>query len=174
MGRPKALLPWQSSTFLGTVCARLENLPWSARIVVTRPELAAPIRGLLPAGWEIALNSEPERGMLSSLQTAVARVPAGSPWLMVTLVDQPGISEETFRRMALVAGREPWASAAHGGRNGHPVVIRRDCFEALLQAAPAGNPRDILRTFSRGSYECDDPHVLIDFDTPEELNDART
>lgn len=164
MGSPKALLPWGETTFLGHLCRLLNQLDVH-RAVVTRPELAPHLQ----VDWPIWINPEPDRGMLSSLQTALARLPKNCPWLMVALVDQPAISLRTFQSMHAQASPQGWSSPVHQGRRGHPVVIGRECFAALLSAPPEGNPRDILAGFSRTLVEVEEAAVALDFDTPEEL-----
>lgn len=165
MGSPKALLPWAETTFLGHLCGQIDQLGVAHRSVVTRPELAA----RLQVSWPLCLNPDPDRGMLSSLQTALASLPADCPWLMVALVDQPAIRLQTFQRMLAQASSAGWSSPAYQGRRGHPVVIGSACFLALRAASPQGNPRDILGQFPRTLVEVDDPAICLDFDTPEEL-----
>ncbi len=170
MGSPKALLPWGEVTFVQHLCRLIDDLHPAVKAVVTRAELASQ----LVVGWPLWLNPDPERGMLSSLQTALAQVPEDCPWLMVTLVDQPAISPQTFLAMVAQAGASGWSSPVHQGRRGHPVIIGRDCFSALRSAAPDGNPRDVLGQFARRLVEVDDPGIALDFDTPEEWAAFRT
>jgi CTP:molybdopterin cytidylyltransferase MocA len=164
MGSPKALLPWGSGTFVQHLCRLLDELGFAARGVITRAELA----DRLQVDWPIWLNPDPDRGMLSSLQTALQNVAKDCPWLMVTLVDQPAISLETFRIMSAQASETGWSSPVYEGRRGHPVVIGHRCFAKLSAADPAQSPRDILSQFPRTLVEVSDPCIALDFDTPEE------
>ena len=164
MGSPKALLPWGDVTFVQHLCALIDGLRPATKAIVTRAELAPQ----LAVDWPLWLNPDPERGMLSSLQTALAQLPENCRWLMVTLVDQPAISPETFRTMVSQARDDGWSSPIYNGRRGHPVIIGRDCFPALRSASPDGNPRDVLSQFPRSLVEVDDPCIALDFDTPEE------
>lgn len=163
MGSPKALLPWESGTFVQHLVGLLEALPLSG-LVITRLELA----DQLQVSWPVHVNDDPERGMLSSLQVALAQVPEDCPWLMVVLVDQPAISPETFRIMASQASPRGWSSPVHEGRRGHPVVIGRECFPRLRAAHPDQTPRQVLSQFTRRLVEVADPCVSLDFDTPQE------
>ena len=164
MGYPKALLPWGTGTFVQHLCGLLGGLKLGGRAVVTRAELSEQLR----VDWPIWLNPDPERGMLSSLQTALHRVSDDCPWLMVALVDQPAISLETFETMASQAGEQGWSSPTYQGRRGHPVIIGRQCFEGLRTAAPGQNPRDVLARYPRTLVEVRDLWIALDFDTPEE------
>jgi len=164
MGSPKALLPWGEVTFVQHLCSTLDELNLTVRAVITRSELAE----CLGVNWPIWLNLDPDRGMLSSLQTAIARLPADCPWLMVVLVDQPAIEAHTFQIMAERAQSSGWSSPVYRGRRGHPVVIGRECFTALAAAAPNQSPRDVLASFPRQLVEVEDACVSLDFDTPGE------
>lgn len=170
MGTPKALLPWGSTTFVRHLCSVLAQLDLPARAVVTRPDLV----DRLNVEWPVWVNPEPERGMLSSLQTALHCLSDDCPWLMVCLVDQPSISLETFRTMAAQARETGWSSPLYQGRRGHPVIIGRECFTALKEAPSEQNPRDVLSHFPRTLVEVEDPGIAKDFDTPEELKAYQT
>jgi len=164
MGSPKALLPWAEGTFVQHLCSVLDGLNFRHRAVITRSELAS----RLGVDWPLWINSDPERGMLSSLQTAISRLESDCPWLLVALVDQPAIHPHTFQVMAQQAQSSGWSSPIHQGRSGHPVVIGRECFAQLAAAAPGQSPRQVLSAFPRRLVEVDDPCVALDFDTPEE------
>lgn len=170
MGSAKALLPWAGTTFLKHLCAQIDPLGLDHRYVVTRQELVAH----LESNWPLCLNPDPDRGMLSSIQTGLARLPADCPWLMVALVDQPAINFRTFQKMLAQASSAGWSSPVYQGRRGHPVIIGSECFPALRAASPEGNPREILSQFPRTLVEVDDPAICLDFDRPEELAAFRT
>jgi molybdenum cofactor cytidylyltransferase len=165
MGRPKALLPWENTTFLGHAAARMEALALHHRILVTSPELAS--QTLLP-GWNQVINPDPDRGMLSSLQLAIAHQP-DVDFALISLVDQPLIRVDTFRLMLDAAAATDWATPSYQGRAGHPVAIGSACFALLLSAPPQGSPRDLLRRIPRRFIVCDDPGILHDVDTPADL-----
>jgi molybdenum cofactor cytidylyltransferase len=172
MGQPKALLPWAGSTFLAQAAQRLQGLGLEAYGVVTRAELETACAQQLPLGWRVWVNPDPEPGMLSSLQVALRNLPVQAECVLVSLVDQPRISVATFELMAREVGSEDWCSPSFAGRAGHPVGIGRACFAALLAAPPQGSPRDVLKTFPRRLIVCDDPGILQDVDTPEDLSAA--
>lgn len=170
MGSPKALLPWGTGTFVQHLCSQLDSLDFAGRGIVTRPELA----DRLEVDWPVWINPQPDRGMVSSLQTALQFVHEDCPWLLVCLVDQPAISRETFQLMAAQASDSGWSSPVYQGRRGHPVVIGRSCFASLRVAGSDQNPRDVLAQFPRTLVEVSDPGVALDFDTPEEWKAFQT
>lgn len=168
MGRPKALLPWENTTFLGHAAARLEALALQQRMVVTNAELFSATQTLLPT-WTPVINPDPQRGMLSSLQAALAELAPSIDFALVSLVDQPRIRPETFRLMFEAAAPVDWAVPSYGKRAGHPLMIGSACFSLLLAACAERSPREVLSAVPRRFVVCDDPGILHDVDTPADL-----
>lgn len=169
MGRPKALLPWNGGTFLSEACRKAAQAGPELKLVVTRAELESAVRDIARPGHRVLVNPQPEHGMLSSLQVAVRALPPSVLHLMVALVDQPCIADATFQLMATRGDAHHWVTPRHGGRGGHPVLIGRELFARILAASPDQSPRDVLPAASRLFVDVDDPAILTDFDTPEEL-----
>lgn len=167
MGYPKALLPWGDYNFIQHLCRQLDPLPASSKAVITRTSL----QNYLAVSWPLWINHDPDKGMLSSLQTALKHLQPDCPWLMVCLVDQPAISSQTFQAMFSQASSTGWSSPVFRGHRGHPVIIGQQCFQALKSASAEDNPRHVLSQFPRKLIEVDDPFITQDFDTPEEWED---
>ena len=127
MGRPKQLLQFEGQTFLDSLIERFEGI--CAPIIVVLGYAADEVRAGIACGAqvEIVVNPAPERGMLSSLQCGLARVPHDA---LFTPVDLPGISRETIERLAAADG--PVVIPTFGGRKGHPVRVSHDVIAELL------------------------------------------
>jgi molybdenum cofactor cytidylyltransferase len=85
--------------------------------------------------------------MLSSLQTAVAQLPANRSAVLVTLADQPMITALDIDLLlhAYWQRDDGVVAPEYNGRRGNPVLIDRRHFVELL-ALPAGAaPRDLLQ-----------------------------
>jgi molybdenum cofactor cytidylyltransferase len=69
---------------------------------------------------------------------------------------------------------KPIAIARHQGRRGHPVLFAREMFVELAAAPEDQGARAVVAADpSRVSYvDVDDPGVLTDLDTPEDLERA--
>src|SRR5580700_4426144 len=91
MGTPKALLRFQNETFLDRLIRLFSAV--CDPIVVVVGEHADPIRSGIERGRDVlfAVNPDPERGMLSSLQCGLAMVPPGAEAAMFLPVDHPDI-----------------------------------------------------------------------------------
>ena len=103
--------------------------------------------------------------MLSSLQTGLAATQAAN--VLFTPVDLPGIEPSTVARVAALHP-ETVAWPRYQGRRGHPVACGPLALDALRQAGPADNARDILARWNEtGLYlDVDDPGILTDLDDP--------
>lgn len=161
MGRPKAFLPLQGSTFLDLILARLEQAGIEAG-VVTSPEL--PMDGA-------AVNPRPEEGQLSSLRIGLEAFARDRPWLMLVLVDHPTVSVDTYRRLAEAADAGyRLVAPSYQGRRGHPVVFSRECYQDLLEGPLEEGARWVVgrHRHLRHELEVDDPGILRDVDLPED------
>src|SRR5665213_924212 len=98
MGSPKALLEYRGETFIQRLVRVLS--PVCGRVVVVLGYHAATIRPGIPGSAVIAINPAPERGQLSSLQTALRAIPSESDGFLFTLVDSPAVESETVERLA--------------------------------------------------------------------------
>jgi molybdenum cofactor cytidylyltransferase len=71
---------------------------------------------------------------------------------------------------ALAAGALA-AAPAHGGRRGHPVLFAAALFPRLAALSGDSGARALLDDLGPGLalVESDDPGVLLDIDTPDDL-----
>ena len=85
----------------------------------------------------------------------------------------PFIQPETHRKIAdALAGGADLVAAAYRGERGHPVGIGACFLEQLLALEGDAGARHIVRA-NPGMLqlvECDDPGVLRDIDTRDDLN----
>jgi len=174
MGRDKALLAYAETTFLGSLVSVFEQC--CEPVVVVLGHHAEAIRPAAGAA-RVAVNEDYDRGMLSSLQTGLRALPEDAEAVAFTLVDHPGLRVETLRRLiaAFEESGAPLASPTYGGERGHPVIVSREVADELL-ALPAGaSPKPVLRgRYAEAVFvEVDDPAVVADIDTPEDLERAR-
>jgi molybdenum cofactor cytidylyltransferase len=161
MGHPKPLLQFEGQTFLDSLIQRFEGI--CAPIIVVLGYAADEVRSGIArsAQVEIVVNPAPERGMLSSLQCGLVRVPQDA---LFTPVDLPGISRETIETLASTDG--PVVIPAYQGRKGHPVRVSRDVIAELLALPLEAQARDAIRRHDAQLIAVDDPRILHDVDTP--------
>ena len=127
------------------------------------------IRARVSANFVV--NPDPDRGQLSSLQTALAVLPEGLEGFLFTPVDCPTVEEETVSK--LIRAFEQNADAIviprfGGTRRGHPVCVPRSLIPAFLALAPIEQTRvAIHQNADRVIYvDVEDPGILVDVDDP--------
>jgi molybdenum cofactor cytidylyltransferase len=171
MGTPKALLRFHEETFLDRLIRIFSETAQPVIVVVGRH--AAAIRSGIDRAPEVmwAINPDPERGMLSSLQIGLRAIPAHIPAAMFMPVDHPHLEASTVA--ALLARFEetgaPVAVPTYAGEHGHPVCIRRTVIDQLLDLSPDVIASDVIhRYIGQTTYvEVPDPAVVSDIDDPD-------
>jgi molybdenum cofactor cytidylyltransferase len=171
MGSPKALLRYQGETFLDRLIRVLSTV--CERVVVVLGQDASAIQAGLSAhgGVCFAVNPDPERGMLSSLQCGLRMLPEEVQAIFFTPVDHPNISPATVTSLAEAfhAHRAPVTAPVYRGRRGHPVCITRQLAGELLELPIDAQAADVIHRHAAARYliEVDDPGVIADIDDPD-------
>lgn len=184
MGRPKALLPWPSSreTFLARLVNAAREGGAGPVAVVTGAHHAEIAPAAEALGVTVLFNPAHAVGQLTSLQCGLAWAFAHTTgaWAMMTLVDVPGVQPETIRRLddATREGDAWIVRPSVGDRHGHPVFWHRTLLPRLLAADPALGARALVHALvAEGrvrDVHVDDPGVLVDVDTPADLDALTT
>ncbi|MGD0436483.1 MAG: nucleotidyltransferase family protein [Bryobacteraceae bacterium] len=171
MGTPKALLRFHGETFLDRLI-RLFSSAASPVIVVVGHHGAVIRSGIERASQAVfAVNPDPERGMLSSLQIGLQAVPAYISAAMFMPVDHPHLEASTLDALvsSFAETRAPVSVPTHAGEHGHPVCITRAVIDQLLALPPEAMASDVIHRYvSQTSYiEVDDAAVVSDIDDPD-------
>lgn len=176
MGTPKALLEFQGETFLDRLIRVLA--PVSNPIVVVVGQHADRIQSGIARAGEVrwAVNPDPERGMLSSLQCGLALVPADAAAAMFLPVDHPNMEPETIQRLAeRFRRRAPVTVPTYRGEHGHPVCISRAVIDELLALPVEAKASDVIHRHVPDTIyvEVPDPAVVTDIDDPAAYAELR-
>jgi CTP:molybdopterin cytidylyltransferase MocA len=124
------------------------------------------------------VNPDPERGQTSSVQVGLTAVPAAASAVLVWPVDHALVTAEDVAGITAAARQHPEAVVvlpSHGGRAGHPALLRRDLFAAILDL-PSEEPLHIIVRGERARthfVECTSDRVIRDLDHPADLEEAR-
>jgi molybdenum cofactor cytidylyltransferase len=169
MGRDKALLPYQGSTFLNRLISLY--LPRVESLIVVLGHHAGEIAASLPAahGLSIVINPDYQRGMLTSLQTGLGAV-GDAPAALFTLVDHPAVGASTIDRLVeeFTRGNAALAIPRYGERRGHPVLLSRRIMGEILGLPSDKSAKEVIRAHAGETLfvDVDDPGVLRDIDLP--------
>jgi CTP:molybdopterin cytidylyltransferase MocA len=170
MGRPKALLRVGDRSFVRHILETLQRGGIHEAVVVVRPGQDAVIAEVAASGFGRAvLNPLADQGQLSSLIAGLDAIEGpGVDAALVTLVDVPLVAASTIRLLLAraAASAAPILRAVHQGRHGHPVIFKRQVFDALRRADPAAGAKAVVRASLVEDVEVDDPGVTQDIDTP--------
>lgn len=153
---------------LRSAASFLKAMPGAIAVV----GLQSPLKPLLEtAGFKIVVCPRAHEGMGASLAAGVAATQDAQGWL-VALADMPYILSTTHTRIAqALADGADLIAAAYRGERGHPVGIGPRFRDQLLALEGDAGARHIVRA-NPGLLrlvECDDPGVLRDIDTREDL-----
>ena len=176
MGRPKLLMPWRGTTVIGHLLSQWQELGAAQITVVSRANdfgFTAELDRLnFPTANRIE-NSQPERGMFSSIVCAAnwgGWSNAISNWAIV-LGDQPHLRTEALRHLLEFSAQNQKAicQPVFGGRTGHPVILPRTIFHELKNSG-AATLKDFLKLATTPNVQCPvtDAGLSLDMDTPED------
>jgi molybdenum cofactor cytidylyltransferase len=172
MGRPKALLEAGDRTFIRRILDTLRSGGIQGAVVVIRAGQDQIVAEVEVSGFgRTVVNPRADEGQLSSLIAGLDAVDRpGVDAVLVTLVDAPLIGADAVRILLerAASSTAPVLRAVHQGRHGHPVIFKRQLFEALRRADPAAGAKAIVRAVPVEDVETGDPGVVDDVDTPEE------
>lgn len=127
-------------------------------------------RALVPDGVEVVIAEDWARGMAASLRAGLhALEQTAADAALVHLVDLPDVTAEVVRRV-LAQGGAPSAALARASYDagpGHPVLLGRDHWAALLaELAGDRGARDYLTSHDTVLVECGDLATGADVDRP--------
>ncbi|MBZ5676345.1 MAG: nucleotidyltransferase family protein [Acidobacteriia bacterium] len=171
MGTPKALLDYRGETFVGRL-VRVLGTSCNPVIVVLGYHAEA-LRRRVPATATIAINPDPSRGQLSSLQTGLAALPADAEGFAFIPVDSPAVAEGTVATLARAfEQRKPetlFVIPRQSGKRGHPVFAARSIAAEFLALPPTAEAREVVHAHvDRTEYvDVDDSGIFTDVDDPE-------
>jgi molybdenum cofactor cytidylyltransferase len=188
LGGNKALLAVGGTPALRRVLLTAAGAGLGSAVVVLGHE-AARVRAMIDALAEefatasglavcCTVNADPDRGQTSSVQCGLTALPTDTAAALVWPVDHPLVTSDDLQALAAAAAAHPEAAVVrptHGGRGGHPVLLRRALFPAVRALPPSAPLRDLLRGELARTVFVERPtdHVLRDLDTPADLAAVR-
>jgi molybdenum cofactor cytidylyltransferase len=167
----KGLLPWQGGEpIVRHVASRFVGASVAEVCVVTGRD-AALVRAAL-AGLKVACVHNPDFAtgeMLSSLKIGLRAIVAALPAVFVQPADMPCVPIEVIMQLAKAHEAGFNLAPSFRGRRGHPVLLDRAFWEAMLDLPAAGRPRDVVEG-ARDKLrlvDVEEAGVLLDVDTRE-------
>jgi molybdenum cofactor cytidylyltransferase len=176
MGEPKALLALHGATFLARAVGALREGGCGEVVVVCGPagdDAGRRVRREAGAlGARVAVNEAAGSEQADSLRAGLLALSPAATAAVVLPVDVPAAGAGAVRAVtaAFQARGAPIVRAAHGGRNGHPVLFARAVFAELLAGDLPEGARTLIHRYGdrAESVEVAAEGVLSDVDTPDD------
>ena len=143
---------------LAVVLVVSEALVGAAKGLVAPADMVVVESRSLQTGW----------GMGDSIAAGVSIHSSASGWLVLP-GDMPLIKPSSLRAVADALDQQPIAYAQHRGRRGHPVGFGAELFSELMMLKGDEGARRLLARYPTAAVELDDPGVLFDIDTIDDL-----
>lgn len=171
----KLLHPLPSGRPIAQLAAQnlLAALPQS--LAVVRPETPKLQALLRETGLDILICEPDQQEMADSLAAAVRQVMFRSTppdAIVIALADMPFIRPDTITTLAQhLASGVPIVAPTYQGLRGHPVGFSKRFYAELATLQGDEGARSLLRQHVEAIklVECDDPGILQDLDTWEDL-----
>ena len=109
--------------------------------------------------------------MFTSLQTGLGELKK-SDWVIYHFVDQPFHKEKFYSELIVqIDDNYDWIQPCYNGKEGHPVLFKKNIFGKILTADTSSSLRlirDGVDTKCK-KWECGYAQVLNDFDTQSDI-----
>jgi molybdenum cofactor cytidylyltransferase len=167
--RNKLLAPLPGGTCVAHDAAHRLLLIVPKVIAVVRPGADALAHALNDAGCDVVFSADAQRGMGASLAAGVGAAHEAESWI-VALADMPRIDVATIEAVArAIDNGASLAAPFYQGRRGHPVGFGLAHRDALLALDGDTGARALLSSSTITRIDVDDPGILRDVDTPDDL-----
>jgi len=170
MGRPKQLIVMDGRPLVVHAVEALRGGGLDDVLVVLGASAEA-VAAVLPAGVRTVVNPDHATGQASSLRAGLAALDEGTDAVVAMVCDRPGVTAAAVRDVVAAASadpRFPAVTARYDDVRGHPVLLRREAFPALMALTGDTGARAILGDLPVLEVPVPGP-APPDYDTPEDL-----
>jgi len=170
-GSHKLLYPLPDGTPIGIAAARHLKQSVDYAIAVVRPNDRRLTALLHAEGLTTVISKDAERGMSTSLISAIRAAKNADGWL-ITLADMPWINPHTISAIAkMIEEGADIAAPYYDGHRGHPVGFAHRFLPDLLCLTGDKGASDLLRTNTDlvQLLHSDDAGILYDIDRPRDI-----
>ena len=177
MKYPKPWLKTQSgSTFLRQIVETYRDLEVDSITVVLNKDFASPewAEYLVEVAKlsKIVINHQPDWGRLFSIQLGLKSMDADH--VFIHNVDNPFVNTQAIEFILSGAIANGVTIPSHKGKGGHPILISRDITNTITGDIKGYNTlKDVLLDFPRKYVDLEQNTVLININTPQDLQDLR-
>jgi len=170
---PKQLLRLGGKTLLERTLGNVHASQVTETVLVLGAN-AGEIKQQLPtSAIKVVLNPDYQQGMGTSLREGLAALGPSVEAALIVLADQPFVLAETLDKL-IAYHRQSAAQIViplYRGFRGNPVLLDRSVFAEVMNLSGDVGCRAIFGNHTEGidKVEVDDPGILLDIDTAEDL-----
>jgi molybdenum cofactor cytidylyltransferase len=128
------------------------------------------------SGLAVHVEDAGHEGMGDSIAAAVRATREAGGWLVLP-GDLPLVRAESLRAVANALAHSTIVLPHFRGQRGHPVAFAATCRSALMLLQGAQGAAQVVRAYSGSdrllNLELDDPGIVADIDTVQDLANAR-
>jgi molybdenum cofactor cytidylyltransferase len=161
-----------AGTVLGATLRNAVHSQLPVVLVTTSSMFASASAHLARRDIVVLPDAEATRGMGHSIAAGIVER-SGSPGWLVLPADMPLVQPGTLLAVASALEQHPVVYAQFKGRRGHPVGFSSELYSELVLLNGDEGARRIVARYPAFGQEVADPGVLIDIDTPADLEAAR-
>ncbi len=173
MGKPKPLIPVAGRFLLDHVLSTIRGSHVDDIVVVLGHSADRIRRSVSLDGARTIVNEAYAEGMSTSIRAGVAAADPRADGFLIVLADQPFVSGATLD--SLIAHRDGSRAKilvpTYRGRRGNPVLLDRSLSEEIRSITGDQGCRALFGHHLGQIFEVpvEDPGILIDLDTPEQV-----
>ena len=171
-GADKRLININNQSMVVAAAKKLKNALPDTRVVITNHDQE--LETILKAeNISYILCNDAEKGIGASLSCAIRHTPNADAWL-IALGDMPFISDTSYTRILHKLGQGASICApGYKGQRGHPVGFQNRFKQELMSLSDDKGARDIINKHKEqlSIIDVDDPGILIDIDTRQDLQE---
>ena len=166
--RHKLDQPLAGSTVLGCTLRHAVESGLPVVLVTTAPFVAIGLEHLTRRDLVLLPPEEARRGMGNSIAAGVAESTSSAGWLVLP-GDMPLVRPSTLSAIAAALAEHTVVQAQYRGRRGHPVGFSSELYSELVSLKGDEGARRVVARYPVHGEELDDPGVLVDVDTLDDL-----
>jgi len=166
----KPLLPINSTTFIECIIKKLK-IVCEETIVVLGYQSSTIIKKADLSGVKVVFNREYRKGQLSSLQVGLKEISKDIEGIIMALVDQPLVKEETYKKLKnkFLEYEKSIIIPTFGDKRGHPTIFSNFFFKELMNAPLDIGARYVIKNYPPYviTVPVEDRGVIININTPQ-------
>ena len=172
MGENKLLLKYKGKTLIEHTADKVLDCDFYKIILVTSHKEVEQIfenHAKNRNNFSIVINKDPALGISESLKTGVKELGECDVYMFFT-GDQPGLSQDTIKRILNKAEKDKIIVPKYQGKNGMPTAFGSDFFDGLMKLEGDSGGKQIMNSHKESIeyVEINDPLEGFDIDTRED------